>query len=84
MIKKVYLRAISCGVMKISSSEILTYTMYIHLEYLTQTDISLIKNNALVGSQIAYKLSKLIKSKKGQHRSHSATKHTEKPDVVRL
>ncbi|XP_078333760.1 uncharacterized protein LOC111122585 [Crassostrea virginica] len=47
-----------------------------------EANISLIKNNALVGSQIAYKLSKLIKSKKGQHRSHSATKHTEKPDVV--
>lgn len=39
----------------------------------------------MVGSQIAYKLSKLIKSKKSQSHAASVTKniHKEKADVVR-
>lgn len=49
-----------------------------------QANISLIKNNAMVGSQIAYKLSKLIKSKKNQSHVPTATKHGHagKADVV--
>eukprot|EP00105_Crassostrea_gigas_P002134 XP_011414561.1 PREDICTED: pseudouridine-metabolizing bifunctional protein C1861.05 [Crassostrea gigas] len=49
-----------------------------------QANICLIKNNAMVGSQIAYKLSKLIKSKKSQSHAATVTKHShkEKADVV--
>ncbi|XP_048726915.1 uncharacterized protein LOC125645446 isoform X2 [Ostrea edulis] len=47
-----------------------------------QANISLIKNNALVGSQIAYKLSKLLKSKKNKANSAPVTKHMGAPDVV--
>ncbi|XP_062611598.1 uncharacterized protein LOC134273423 isoform X1 [Saccostrea cucullata] len=50
-----------------------------------EANMNLIHNNARVGSQIAYKLSKLLKSKKGRPNISQVTKHTEeteKTDVV--